>query len=171
MSNAEFSRAVRVRHLPSGELVLSADSGERAALAKRFGVSAIETLSAAIRLEADGEVVVAHGHLGAALVQNCAVSGEDFAVRIEEPVHLRFVRPVARAAEEDLELPDGEADEIEYEGEAIDIGEAVAQTLALAIDPYAEGPEAERIRAETGLASDDRPQGPLADLLEGLRKN
>ncbi|QYU69205.1 hypothetical protein J4558_03410 [Leptolyngbya sp. 15MV] len=52
-----------------------------------------------------------------------------------------------------------------------DLGEAVAQSLGLAIDPYAVGPEAEAARREAGIASDDVPSGPLAEALRALRKD
>jgi uncharacterized metal-binding protein YceD (DUF177 family) len=171
VSDSEFSRAVKARHLPPDPLTLEASEAERRALAERFGVVAVDHLRADIALSAAKDAILATGALSADLVQTCAVSGEDFPVHIEEPVALRFVAPVARAAEEDLELPDDEADEIEFTGDAFDLGEAIAQTLALAIDPYACGPAAEAARAEAGLAGDDQPRGPLADLLAALKKD
>lgn len=171
MSEPEFSRPVRAHRLPAGAVELSAGPAERAALARRFGVVAVDELEAVVRLEAEGDAILASGELAAELVQACAVSGEDFLVRVREPVHLRFVHPRERAPEEDLELPEEEADEIEYEGDSFDLGEAIAQTLALAIDPFATGPEAEAARVAAGIAGDDQARGPLADLLEGLRKD
>ena len=50
-----------------------------------------------------------------------------------------------------------------------DLGEAVAQDLALAIDPYAVGPGAERARKEAGLL-DEAAAGPFA-ALEALKKS
>ena len=52
-----------------------------------------------------------------------------------------------------------------YEGERIDLGEAVAQSLALAIDPFAIGPEAEKVRA-SGLLGEENlsPFAALAAL-------
>ncbi len=64
--------------------------------------------------------------------------------------------------------------ELEYEGDSFDLGEALAQTLGLAIDPYREGPDAEAVRNEAGIESDEEfdaaPKGPLAEALAGLRK-
>lgn len=171
MTDSEFSRPVRARHLPPEPLTLEATEAERRALAGRFGVVAVDRLHANIALSAEKGAILANGTLAADLVQTCAVSGEDFPVHIKEPVTLRFVAPVARAAEEDLELPSDEADEIEFTGDTFDLGEAIAQTLALAIDPYACGPAAEAARAEAGLAGDDQPRGPLADLLAALKKD
>ena len=95
-------------------------------------------------------------------MQSCAISGEDLPVAIDEPVELRFVPEETPNAEE-VELEESELDEIPYDGRLFDLGEAVAQSLALAIDPYAVGPEAERTRKEAGLA-DEAASGPFAAL-------
>ncbi len=50
-----------------------------------------------------------------------------------------------------------------------DLGEAVAQSLALAIDPYAVGPSAEQARKDAGLG-DEAASGPFA-ALAGLKKS
>jgi uncharacterized metal-binding protein YceD (DUF177 family) len=101
-------------------------------------------------------------------VQSCAVSGEDLAVRIDEPLALRFV-PAAQPEGEEIELDADELDEIPFEGHVFDLGEAVAQSLALAIDPYATGPEADQVRKEAGLL-DEAASGPFA-ALAALKKD
>ena len=116
-----------------------------------------------------GEAVAASGRLAAAIVQSCAVSGEPLATTLDEPIELRFV-PATRAhrPDEEIELAAEDCDEIEYEGGSVDVGEAVAQSLALAIDPYAVGPQAETARAAHGLL-DEGAAGPFA-ALAALRK-
>jgi uncharacterized metal-binding protein YceD (DUF177 family) len=162
LSAPEFSRPVDRRHLKAAPLRLVADGAERKALAKRFGLIAIHRLEAEISLEADGEAVDAEGTLWAEIVQTCAVSGDDLPVSIEEPLTLRFV-PEVQVTDEELELEEEELDEIAYSGTAFDLGEAVAQSLALAIDPFATGPEADRVRKEKGLL-DEAAAGPFAAL-------
>ena len=81
---------------------------------------------------------------------------------IDEPLELRFV-PAREIAEEEIELEEEELDEIPFSGHVFDLGEAVAQSLALAIDPYAVGPEAECVRKEKGL-SGEGASGPFAAL-------
>ena len=49
-------------------------------------------------------------------------------------------------------------------GTAFDLGEAVAQSFGLAIDPYAAGPEADSVRREAGIVDEDAPSGPFAAL-------
>jgi uncharacterized metal-binding protein YceD (DUF177 family) len=162
MSAPEFSRPVDRRHLKAAPLRLVADEAERRALARRFSLIAIHRLEAEVSLEADGEAVDAEGTLSADIVQTCAVSGEDLPVTIDEPLALRFVRE-APVTEEELELEEEQLDEIPYAGTSFDLGEAVAQSLALAIDPFATGPDADRVRKEKGLL-DEAAAGPFAAL-------
>ena len=162
MSGPELSRPIDERQITAKPITIEAGAEERKALARRFGIVAIHQLQATVALERAGEAVMARGRLHAAIVQSCAVSGEDLAVRIDEPLALRFV-PAAEPEEEELELAESDLDEIPFEGHVFDLGEAVAQSLALAIDPYATGPEAERVRKEAGL-SDEAASGPFAAL-------
>ena len=168
----EFSRMVRARPQPPEQVTIDANDAECVALAARFGIVAVHSLHATVTLLADGDAVDATGTMTAALVQLCAVSDEEFEVRIEEPLALRFV-PEARQVdpEEEAELPSDEPDEIEFTGDGFDLGEAVAQTLGLAIDPYAEGPNADAARREAGIVQEGEAEGPLAELLRGLKPN
>ena len=159
---SELPFLVDRRRVPQGPVKVTADAEQRAALARRFGLVAVNSVSAEVTLEDDGKAVAANGRLKAAIVQSCAVSGEDLPVTIDEPLALRFV-PEQPVKAEEVELEPGELDEIEFAGDVFDLGEAVAQSLALAIDPYAVGPEAERARKEAGLA-DEAASGPFAAL-------
>jgi len=173
MSTPEFSRIIKIKAIAGTPLVLEADAAERAALAARFSIVAIGSLKATVSLEQRGHDVIATGNLAAQITQACAVSGEDFPHAIEEPIALRFVPSGSPVEDEDMEieLESEELDEIEYDGESFDLGEAVAQSLGLSIDPYAEGPNADAARQAAGITSDDAPRGPLADLLSALKKN
>jgi hypothetical protein len=161
---------VRVRPAPPERISIEANETEREALAARFEVVAIAALKAGATFASDGAAIEARGTLVADLVQLCAVSGEDFPVHIEEPLALRFVHE-ARSVdpEEEAELPAEQPDEIEFSGDAFDLGEAVAQSLGLAIDPFAEGPNAEAARREAGIVQEGEAEGPLADLLRGFK--
>ncbi len=142
-------------------MMIEANATERYALAARFDLVAIEQLAARLQLTSEGDVIAIEGRLTARITQSCAVSGEDLPVTIDEPLTVRFV-PEAPVEQEELELQEGELDEIPYTGHSFDVGEAVAQSLALAIDPYACGPEAERARKEAALAN--AASGPFAAL-------
>jgi len=164
---SEFSRLVDERQVTAKPLQLEATAEERATLAKRFGLVAIDRLEAAVAIERHGEALTAHGKLSAEFVQSCAVSGDDLPVTIDEPLALRFVPAAPEPADEEIELEESDLDEIPFERHVFDLGEAVAQSLALAIDPYATGPEADRVRKEKGL-NDEGASGPFA-VLKGLK--
>lgn len=165
---SEFSRMIDPRHLPQGELAYSASAEECAALAKRFLLVRIDRFEAKVTLTNEGESVRARGRISADLVQSCAVSGDDLQARINEPLALRFVPEGADlSGEEEIELTAEDLDEITMEGGQFDLGEALAQTLALAIDPYAVGPGAEEARRKAGLMGED-DSGPFA-ALKGLK--
>lgn len=168
MSAPELSRLIDLRQVIDKPVAVEATAEERAALARRFGLVRIDRLEAGVALEVDGEAVNAKGRLRAAIVQSCAVSGDDLAVAIDEPLALRFV-PEVEITETEIELEESQLDEIPYSGTAFDLGEAVAQSLALAIDPYAVGPNAEQARKDAGL-SDQAASGPFA-ALAALKKN
>lgn len=169
---SELTRMVRARPLSGEAVIIEASPEERAALAARFALGAVESLRAEVRLEQKPRAIRAAGRLKAQIMQPCAISGEDFPVTIDEPVDLRFIEANARAAtEEEIELEADDCDEIEYTGEMFDLGEAVAQTLGLAIDPYAEGPNADAARAAAGIVQEGEQEGPLAALLAGLKKD
>lgn len=168
----EFSRPVDIRGITAEPVRLSATAAERSALAKRFDIVAVGRLEAEIALEAEGAVVSAKGILDADIVQSCAVSGEDLPATIHESIDVRFVPAETLEVEQpetEVELDADELDIIGYNGSAFDLGEAVAQSLALAIDPFATGPEADAARERHGLA-DGGPKGALAEALAGLKK-
>lgn len=166
---SEFSRMVDVRFIDAKPLRLEAEEAERAALAERFGLVRIDRLTAEVALESKGKAVAVSGRLDAQVVQSCAVSAEDVPVTVAEDLALRFV-PAARPArpDEEIELDADALDDIEFTGTQFDLGEAVAQSLALAIDPFLEGPGADEFRNNSGLFGEEKVS-PFA-ALEKLKK-
>ena len=63
----EFSRRIDIRNLPDGVLKLEADAGERAALAERIGIEAVERLTAEVTLIPAGGVIAVSGQVTAAV--------------------------------------------------------------------------------------------------------
>lgn len=161
---SEFCRMVDLRELGNAPHELAATPEECAALAERFALVAISKLEATITLEPEGAAVRASGRLGADVVQSCAVSGEDLPVTIDEPVSFRFVpERAAGAPDEEIELDADALDEIEFSGPSFDLGEALAQSLVLALDPFAVGPGAEEARRKAGIVAPSAA-GPFAAL-------
>ncbi len=175
LPRSELTRMIKARALPAASVVIEADAAERAALAERFGLGSVDSLRAEVALEQKPRAIRATGRLTARIMQPCAVSGEDFPVAIDEAVDLRFVEEGTRALPDDedaeIELEADDCDEIEYAGEMFDLGEAVAQTLGLAIDPYAEGPNADAARRAAGIVTEGEQEGPLAAMLAALKKD
>ncbi len=162
---SEFSRIFDADRLPAGVQVLDASEAECAALAKRFALVAVGRLTARVTMTADGPTVRATGRLEAEVVQSCAVSGEDLPARIAEPVALHFVPALPPSAEE-VELDAADLDQIEMDGTRFDLGEALAQGMALGIDPYAEGPGAKAARRKAGILN--AGEGGAFGALKGL---
>lgn len=169
-SPAEFSRKVDLREIGDKPVKLSATPQECAALARRFGIVAVVRLDAEVSLEPKAGIVEATGRFSADIVQSCAISAEDLPVRIAEKLKLRFVPArTAQRVEAEIELAADDCDEIEYTGTAFDLGEEVAQSLAVAIDPFIVGPMAEEARRQAGLLNQDN-SGPFAALAK-LKKS
>jgi hypothetical protein len=152
---SEFVRMVDLREIGDAPVRLKASEAECAALARRFLLMRIHHLRAELSLTPEGQRVDAIGTLRASIIQSCAVSGEDLAVEIAEPLHIRFVPEGAPGRpDEEIELAADDLDTIDYAGTAFDLGEAVAQSLALAIDPFATGPQADAARRKAGIVGE-----------------
>lgn len=166
----EFSRTVRVDTLSAAprQLSIGADESERAALARRFGLVGIERMTAEASLTRSGEEVRAHGILSAAVVQSCVASHVPVPAEVEEEFSVVFrPHPAGVSDEEEIELSEGELDVIFYDGAAVDIGEAVAETLSLSLDPYPRSKEAEAALREAGVKSEEEQRAetsPFAGL-------
>ncbi|WP_241663762.1 YceD family protein [Oecophyllibacter saccharovorans] len=139
----EFSSPVSLQRIGGTGLTweVQADEKQRQALARRFGLPRVDELSCRFHLKRLGETdVLADGLLTARVVQSCIITGEDVPEEITERFTLRFIPRDNMASEEgeiDLEaLMAEEDDEVPYDGQMIDLGEAAAEQLALCLDPY-----------------------------------
>jgi len=162
----EFSRPVRIDTLGEGNRSLSieADAAERAALAERFGLITLDALSADAALRREGDLVFVEGRIKASAAQACVASGASVPAAIDEPFSLRFV-PEGEEGGEEIELDAEDFDTIGYAGSAIDLGEAVAETLALSLDPFPRSPDADAILKAAGVLSEEEVvTGPFAAL-------
>ena len=147
---------------------LVASDSECAALAKRFGLTALNSLSAEVTLSSDDIGIIATGSLKADVMQVCVVSGAPVPAHIAESFAIRFSPEPVFEPDSDIELEVEETETMFHDGRVIDLGEAVAQTLALAINPFPRSPDAEAILQEAGL-KDETLTGPFA-ALAALRK-
>ncbi|WP_448585161.1 YceD family protein [Thermaurantiacus sp.] len=155
MTTPEFSHRLPLDRLTTGgETVrLAAGPEARAGLAARFGLLALDRLEAVLevrRVNAGAEV---RGRVIADVALACVVSGEPVVLGIEEPLSLRFAAAIAPPAEE-VELSADDLDTLPFDDGAIDLGEAVAQSLALALPPYPRRPGA----TAPGLLSEEEAE-------------
>jgi len=143
----EFHRPLSLDRIgPHGvDLTIEATPAECSALAVRMNLPAVLALSCAFHLIREGrDVVLARGVLRARVTQTCVVSLDDFDAPVEEVFQVCFVPSGKEADDIDPESDD----EIPFEGNAIDLGEAAAEQLGLALDPYPRMPGAEMPAAE-----------------------
>ena len=166
----EFARPIRIDTIGEAEHAISieADATERAALAGRFDLTAIDSLSAEIRVRRTGAVVSAEGTVRAEVTQACVASGAPLPASLCVPLVLRFVpEPTDANPPEEVELDADACDTVDYNGGAIDLGEAAAETLYLALDPFPRAPDADAALKAAGVL-DEGDVGPFA-ALKGLR--
>ncbi|MCF8469836.1 MAG: DUF177 domain-containing protein [Parvibaculum sp.] len=175
----EFSLAVNVNDVPPGGtgILFEADERVRDALARRFGILEVTRLAgrakvrpyrkSGLTLDCDFEAEV---------VQACVVTLDPVVQSIRETFVQRYlpedmIEPEAAEAAIEFEVDiDAEDAPEAMSGHGIDVGAAVAERLALAIDPYPRKAEAAFSRPREG--AEDAPEkleNPFA-ALEKLKK-
>jgi len=148
----EFSRIVSVARIPPKgiEEHLEAKPSEREALAKRFDLIDLPMLKAHLTLTPGSQQTIeATGTIEAEVHQRCVVSLETVANRLRIDVDTVFIpsdegqpaKPPSDELEEEFEF---------FAGGKIDLGEMVAQTLGVNLDPYPRKADAELKKNEFG---------------------
>jgi uncharacterized metal-binding protein YceD (DUF177 family) len=161
----EFSRTVRIDTLGAAPkpLAIGADETERVALAERFGLAAIDSLAADLTLTRSGETVTAKGTLRAGVTQSCVVTEEPVPAELDEPFTIVFQPQPHAGADDEIELGEDEMDVVFHDGALIDVGEAVAETLSLSLDPYPRAPNAEAALQEAGVKKEEQAEREEAE--------
>jgi uncharacterized metal-binding protein YceD (DUF177 family) len=166
-----FAHRLRLDRIRDGDRVdLVADAAEREAVARRLGLEALSCLEAHAALSRKGDIVRAEGRLAASLDQACVVTGEPVAAHVDEPFEFIFMpAPETGRSEEEIELGQSDLDVVFHDGAAIDLGTAIADTLALSLDPYPRSAGADAALKEAGILSEAEasPFAALASLKKG----
>ena len=174
VSLSEFSHELKISELGGKmrSIHLSADAFQRAALAKRFDLAELDRLDADLTMTTEGTDIFATGELNAILAQICVATNVPVPVTISEPISIRFISEPRVDEEAEFELAAEDCDVIFHDGQLIDLGEAVAQSLGLALDPYPRSPNADALLKAAGVKGEDEagPFGVLASLKEKLEK-
>lgn len=162
--SADFTCRLNLDRIRDGERMdLIASEADRAGISERLGLPSLDRLEAHCALERDGGNVRARGRIKAALEQSCIASGEALPVYVDEAFDLKFQPEPGHGPDEEVELKGDELDIIFHDGSAIELGAAIADTLALSLDPYPRGPNAEAALSQAGVLSEEQA-GPFAAL-------
>jgi uncharacterized metal-binding protein YceD (DUF177 family) len=166
-----FAHQLKLDAIRDGErLDLVADERERTAIAERLGIGRLDRLDAHAELSRTGELVRVKGRLMAALDQECVVTGEPVPAHIDEAFEVMFMRaPEVSDPDEEVELGASDCDVVFYDGGTIDLGSAIADSLALSLDPYPRSAGAETTLKEAGVMTEEQasPFAILAQLKRG----
>jgi uncharacterized metal-binding protein YceD (DUF177 family) len=166
-----FAHHLRLDQIGDGErLDLVADDVERRAVSDRLDLGRLDRFEAHVTLGRNGPVVRAEGRIVATLEQSCVVTGEPVSAHIDEPFTFIFIpAPDSARPDEEVELGEEDCDTVFYDGAAIDLGSAIADTLALSVAPYPRSASADAALREAGVLSEEQA-GPFA-ALAALKKS
>ena len=163
----EFSRLVALAQLSTRPFRqrIEATAEEREKLSRRFDLISLDRLVADVELRRESpEMILLEAEFTAEFEQCCAVTLEP----VRGAVSDRFSLVYGPAPEEEHEIA-LTTDEPAFEplnGDLIDVGEAVAQELSLALPIFPRDPEAKIDQAATAEPLD----GPFATLMR-MRKD
>lgn len=188
----EFSHTVRAEHITGNDYTVEFEANERQRelLAKRYGILSVDSLSGTGKLvrQADGLTIHLTGHVKAEVQQACVTTlepvheeiSEDFqAYFLDESQVTSFVKAKKKKDEiegpmnlDDLDerpIPEDHEDPEPVIGGIIDVGEIVAQHVALGLNPFPRSKKA----LETGPIGDEKdlkPASPFAILKDLISK-
>ena len=160
-----FAHPVKLDHIGEGLRVdISATDAEREDIARRLGLVSLDRLDAHAILSRDGERVHVEGRVHASLGQSCVVTGEPVPAHVDEAFAVDVLpEPKADGPEPEIELGTDDCDIMFHDGASVDLGAAVVDSLALALDPYPRSAGAEATLREAGVISEEEA-GPFAAL-------
>jgi uncharacterized metal-binding protein YceD (DUF177 family) len=167
-AHPEFSRLVPLARLGPEPFRqdIAATPEERVALAERFDLVALDRLCAAVELVRQGnDMVMLRAAFSAEFVQSCVVTLDPIAGALSEGFTLLYAPP-----EMEAEAGRTVEDEVAFEplvGNAVDVGEAVAQQFSLALPPFPRSPGA----TLDGEMPPTEEAGPIAAALARLAGN
>jgi uncharacterized metal-binding protein YceD (DUF177 family) len=132
----EFSRTMSAAEIGTRprQQMIEADDAERTALAARFGLLALDRLTAALELRREAAGIRITGQVHGSGEQACVTTGEPVPFLATDSIALLLTDTLPGGDE--IELADADLDSEPLVGDSIDMGEIAAQALVLALDPY-----------------------------------
>ncbi|MEO6359128.1 MAG: DUF177 domain-containing protein [Sphingomicrobium sp.] len=160
----DFAHRLTLDRIRDGERIdLVADEAEKDRIATRLGLDGLNRLEAHATLHREGERIRATGRIAGTLRQRCVATGEPVSASVDEPFEILFT-PEPKVEEDfEVELGAQDCDMVFHDGASIDLGAAIADTLALCLDPYPRSPGAEAVLKGAGVLSEEEA-GPFAAL-------
>jgi hypothetical protein len=169
----EFSRVVPLTRLDGEpfQLDVAASEAECAALARRFDLLSLDRLTASVELVREGGgTILLRAKFAADFAQTCIVTLDPALGTVEDSFALRYGPPEAEPG--DPPIRDDEPAFEPLTGDAIDVGEAVAQEFSLSLPPFprAAGAVVEEASAAEADAPPAASDGPFAALARLARR-
>ena len=151
-----FAHELRLDQVRDGDRIdLIADAAELQGIARRLGLDSLDRLEAHAMFSRKGGTIRAQGRLVASLAQSCVVTNEAVANHVDEPFDLTFIpEPATGGPTDEVELGASDCDVVFHDGSRIDLGGAIADTLALCIDPYPRSAGANAALKEAGIMTE-----------------
>lgn len=166
-SDLSLSLAVSEIDRDAKSFTLTATESQLADLTERFGLVELNTLNASVSVSSKGaeEGILLKGEVKADLVQRCITTLVDVPETVDTPFELLLVDPeTADRMDADESFLDAEQPEYDaLEGDIVEVGEIVAQTVAISMNPYP--------RAEGAALTSGNKQGISVNEPELEKKN
>ncbi|MEQ8701418.1 MAG: DUF177 domain-containing protein [Bauldia litoralis] len=163
---------------PTGHIVrIEAGPEEKAAIAKSYGLVAVNAFVADLEAQREANRLVAvEGRIRAKIVQECVVSLKPVPQSIDETFVARFApaddRKPTREPKPGAEVhvdPNDDSPDI-LSDRMLDLGAVALEHFALAIEPYPRAPGAELPAGADGIGEADR-ESPFAVLAKIVRND
>ena len=167
--NLEFSHPFDVSNVPpeGTSETISATLEQCNAIAERFGVEAVHSVSATIDIQPwKRGGFRARGEATANITQTCVVTLDPFDSVVRAQLDQIFIAKTSRLAADDIEVVvSHDEDDIGYidDGE-IELGEFAVEALCLELDPYPRKEGAELPVSSTEALADEPKASPFAVL-------
>ncbi len=147
---AGFSRFVSFAGLQGAGIAIEfdADADQRGAIAQRLDIVSLDEFKGQVSLKpaTERDVYFCAGHIYASLAQTCVVTGDPAPERIDADFE-RFFTPGTEEDEDEIILDVDEELPEPVAGGGIDLLEIALEELAVNLDPYPRGPEADKVMA------------------------
>lgn len=143
-----------------------ASAEQCATMAAHFGWVSVDRLTAGLTLSGSAADLLVDGRVRADVTQACVATARPMRERVDAPVSLRLVpadRLEVSAEDEERELDAAAMDILGHDGQTIELGAIIADTLALAVAPWPRSADADAWLAKNPLG-DSATAGPFAAL-------